>query len=194
MKYFSHHTAINLPALTLASFLLFALLIFTAPAFSQGQDSDYASDHAPNSKEKPDKGYTEIPDEYLDEAQNFFLYCENKTLLREYHDCECLASRYLDQRIKRGGTADRSHIMLSIRNTCHEASEAAGAEYNSCMGSTTSIPIKVEPKVFCECYANTYAKLFEEYGASVSSKTIVKLRTRSRVTCLNPKLGQKLYR
>ncbi len=196
MRIFFHYTIIR-PVLFITIFCM-ALPSWSEISFAQNtltsqEPSNLLESSYERQAKEEHRAYEDIPDAYLDEAQHFFNYCEITESLFQYHDCECMASRFLDTRIDMGPEADRSHIMLAIERECPDASEAAGQEYQNCLGSAVSLPAYIDEKLFCECYARTYAELFETYNRAVSSKVIVAFKTQARVTCTDPSLGSKLY-
>lgn len=139
-----------------------------------------------------DNSYENVPDEYLAEADAFHAECATTAKMNHYYDCECLTVKYLDERIKRGKTAADSSIMQAIQEQCADATEAAGYLYNQCLGDPM-IPAEIPAEEFCTCYANTYATLYERYGAEPNSQTFVEVQTEAMVTCRNPNLAKRLY-
>lgn len=129
--------------------------------------------------------YKKIKDEYLEEAQRFFEQCETDYNLSQYYNCECLAVRYLDERVEFPRKNEQS-ILLSIRNSCHDATNAAGETYNSCMTNGTIFPPGVDPEAYCKCFASNYATLFEKAGRSPSSKTFTYLQSQAHKMCKRP--------
>lgn len=163
-------------------FLLLGFLALLLPAHALAQD-----DAAPAA------GFADIPDEYIAEAVAFNERCEADIDMRMYKDCDCLASKYLDERIKRGPQAGVASIAMFIEEACPDATEAAGIKYQTCMSSGPMMPPKIPLEEFCQCYANTYAKLFEAYSPEANSRTFVALGTRAHVMCSNPEAARKLY-
>lgn len=145
----------------------------------------------------PRTNYEDVPDEYLDEAQRFGEYCKNEINLRQWHDCECMAVKYLDQRIKLGPKAHNSTIILSLEEACPDATEATGVRYQQCIGNallmTTDIPIED----YCTCYANTFGRLYEAGSFEPGSGTSIRLQTQAMVECNdvdNPAYQEKIPR
>ncbi len=169
----------------LALFLLAALLLSAGPVAAQTLKT------APQETAE-DNPFDEIPDEYFDEADAFIKYCDGRVDLNQYHNCECLGYEYIEERIK-NPKADRSAIILSISNKCIDATGAAGAAYQSCIGNAPMLPAHIKPEDYCQCFASTYAKLFERYQTSFDSKVMVRLQTEAHVTCTNPTLAKRLY-
>ncbi len=188
-------------------YIFFTILAFCLIAFSGIQSAGAQSiakellEDTPRKETPPPQTQTppapkndldDVPDEYIEEAINYNKYCHSTSLSR-HQNCECLAARYLDKRIEIGPEADRSSIMLAIEGKCPDATEAAGHHYNRCISNATIMPPKIPIEEFCECFANTYAKLFERYELKPNSRTFVSLQTQAMVTCRNPEMAKKLY-
>jgi hypothetical protein len=146
---------------------------------------------APEQKPK-ERPFADVPDAFFVEADQFIQQCESNPNMRQYYNCECLGYEYLNIRIKKP-KIDRTSIIADIKTKCLDASGAAGAEYDRCMGNFPLLPDRVKPEEYCQCFASTYAKLFEKYKLSVSSKVIVELQTQAYISCTDPALSQKLY-
>ncbi len=140
----------------------------------------------------PKNDLDDVPDEYIEEAISYNEYCHSTSISR-HQNCECLAARYLDKRIEMGPEVDESSIMLAIEGKCPDATEAAGHHYNQCIANGPIMPGEIPLEEFCECFANTYAKLFELYKLKPNSRTFVHVQTQAMVTCRDPQLAKKLY-
>ncbi len=136
--------------------------------------------------------FANVPDSYFKEADAFKAYCEGRPSMRQYYNCECLSYEYLEARIK-DHKASNNTIFLNISKKCVDASEAAGYEYQKCLDNAPMMPPKIPIKKYCECFANVYARMFEESGAAPSSNTFVGLQTQAYVACQNPELAKKLF-
>lgn len=127
--------------------------------------------------------YTDIPEEYWIEAENFKAYCDKDYRLKTNYDCECFAMKFLDARIDFGPYVTRSQIMMEIGNSCISAVNIAGESYTECMAAPTLVPGRHDPEEFCSCVANAYAKLYDRAGVSFTSKTRVALKSRAMASC-----------
>jgi hypothetical protein len=166
-----------LPILTSVVFLLsFSYaLAQTQPAITESGQTN-----------TPRNNYADIPDEYIEEAIAFGESCKTDENLRQYHDCECLAVKYLDERIKRGPRAHSSSLMLAIEEQCPDATEAAGIRYEQCIQNELNMPQDIPIESFCTCYANTFAELFEAGKYEPGSDTTIRLQTTAMIECNNP--------
>lgn len=152
----------------------------------------YAQDN-PGAGAKPGQEYSQLPDEYLDETEDFYKHCSTTSEMKNYYNCECLAVKFLDQRVARGPNPSRESITLSIQRECADASQAAGYYYQNCMNQSVLMPPEIPAEEYCTCFANTYAKLYERYSPGPSSKAFVQLQTQAYVTCRDPELAKRLY-
>lgn len=186
-----HRLLLFIPVLCL---LMSGILVPTAKAAQQRGvsppiDNTDAEEYTPPEsmpeadQPTPPTNYEDIPDEYLDEAQRFGEYCKKEINLRQWHDCECLAVKYLDHRIKVGPEAHSSVIMLAIEEQCPDATEAAGVRYQQCIGDALLMPENIPIEQFCTCYANTFARLFEAGQYEPGSGTSIKLQVKARLEC-----------
>lgn len=169
------------------SCLLFFLIIATCGAAAMAQEHSLLSKE---SRQKKTLAFEDIPDEYFLEAENYANQCKGDQNYRQYYNCECLGNAYLARRIERPD-ADPGQISLDLSATCLDATEAAGYEFEQCLGTGSLLPQDQSAENYCTCFANTYAKSFEDANAALSSKLIVELKAQAHVTCSDPALAQK---
>ena len=124
-----------------------------------------------------------IPYEYLVEAEEFHQKCQTNPKYYQYYNCDCLASNYLDERVKVGPKESQSGVFLSIKRTCFDGTFAAGKRYESCITDGTIFPRGQEPEAYCECYANEFAAVFEKSGVTPNTKTLTYLQARAHQNC-----------
>lgn len=166
----------------LALLIFISLLCLSILPVSAG-----AQTPAPAPAEPADENtYAEVPDEFIQEAQRFADHCKGDADMRQYKDCECLAVKYLDQRIKLGKDADSTAILGAIEEQCPDATEAAGIHFEKCKADLLTIPPGVPVDAYCACYANNFAKLFEASNAEAYSGTFVRLRVQAHMICSDP--------
>ncbi|MGH1398045.1 MAG: hypothetical protein ACRBCT_02415 [Alphaproteobacteria bacterium] len=169
----------------------FLTLILAFPANAQ--------EEAPPALEAPASAesiYDLIPDEFLLEAKNFVRQCEGNSQLALYYNCECMGAAFLDERIKQGPDVSASSIELQLARgkQCKDASGIAAQRYESCFNMPVELPRDMTPEQYCECYANEFAKVFEEYGGMFGSRENVKMMARARMVCGRPDLARRMYR
>lgn len=141
----------------------------------------------------PKNDLSNVPDEYIEEAFNFNKQCHSMPNLAHYQNCDCLAVKYLDKRIELGHEATKGDIRSEIEGTCPDATGAAGYYYGQCMSNGSLMPSNIPIEKFCECFANTYAKLYEELRSKASPSTSLHLQTQAMISCRDPSLAHKLY-
>ncbi len=172
--------------------LFLCLLAFTAFTGVSIADTGLTLEGKMKQAQTPPPAPGEIPDAYFKEAQTFLEQCQLRPSLSQYHNCDCLASEYLQERLKDNAASETS-IMMIIGKRCIDATEAAGYEYERCLGNTPLLKREMLPEEYCTCFANNYARLFERYKAGVTSKVIVELQTQAHISCANPALAKRLF-
>ena len=143
---------------------------------------------------RPDEEDNLIPDEVFREAKIFEKYCSIQPNFRPYYDCECLAASFLDERIEQGPDASRSSIMLAIEDRCQDATEAAGIQYNTCLGNALLLPRNIEPEAYCSCYANQFAEIFEDNKVKPGPGNLTRVQTMAHTECRKEGVADKYLR
>lgn len=134
-----------------------------------------------------------IPTAYITESQMFEAYCDKEKNMRQYYNCECLAAEFLQTRLEEGPDVPRKNIMNMVSRTCHDAKEAAGLQYSDCLGSQSLLPKNINPDTYCRCYANSYAKFFEDNKLTLSPRTMGRAQTEASVMCRKPGYAEENY-
>lgn len=135
----------------------------------------------------------QVMEAFIEEAKVFQHYCSIKPNFRRYYDCECLAARFLDERITLGEEAQRGSIMMRIQGTCKDASEASAKQFRSCLGNSLLLPSDIDPEVYCTCYANVFAKSFESRPGSLSPSALTKSQTYAHLQCRETGYAEENY-
>ncbi len=162
------------------------------PASPSREQLEKTLQSAPDGKnEQTPNLYANLPQEYILEAQQFFSRCKSSGTMSPYYNCKCLATKYLDKRIELGPEASDNDISFAIEGECPDASEAAGYKYTQCLKQLGAIPPRTDPEEYCSCYANTFAKLYEQNRKGPSSKVFVRLQAQAMTICRNPDLAGK---
>ncbi len=125
----------------------------------------------------------EIPDEYIEEAQKFYDNCEADFNMNSNYDCQCLSVKYLDERIERGPDSAAGSVLLSIQKECPNTVGAAGFAYTECLRQGTMMSLYQPIEEYCECYANTFAKLYKNAKVTPGSQHFTALKTQTRLMC-----------
>lgn len=125
----------------------------------------------------------EIPQAYLDEAQEFYDSCGSDLVYGTHYDCECLASKYLDERIEEGRFADSSLLKLNIAEQCPSEEKAAAFMYERCSKRGYMAPGRFEIEDYCSCLGNEYARLYSSFKLRFSPKLLINLQSRAMALC-----------
>lgn len=131
-----------------------------------------------------------IPDEYIEEADRFLKSCDQDYTMRQFHNCDCMASLYLDRRIAMP-KASSALILYDLKDECVDEAQIAGEKYESCINGAPMIRINTSLEDYCECFANTYVDMFKSYGAAMTSRVLVDVETQAATACFNPRPAKK---
>lgn len=179
---------------TAAFFLSFFLILASAPILAQEGLSDTLKSAPAAQPKAATNPYADIPDEFITEARQFYDMCSTTANMFQYYDCKCLATKFLDKRIEMGPDIGKDSITMAIGQECPDASEAAGYEYGQCLGQASLLPKgNIQLEDYCACFANTYARLYENMSAGPSSTTFINLKAQAYTMCQDPKLEKQLY-
>ncbi len=146
----------------------------------------------PSTLSQSDVKDEEIPEEYLAEAQIILRSCDRDITLRQFKNCDCLASMFLDRRI---ADPKKSRIMIlnSLSKECIDGADAAGETYLTCINSPPLITMHRSQENYCECVAKSYIDLFKNYGANMTSAVLMQVETEARIMCSDPLKTTTLY-
>lgn len=166
--------------------------LFLGAVFLCGPATVFAQESSVSAPSKTAAEEPKIPDAYLNEADQFFNYCEATPRYRKFYNCECLAASFLNERINQGPDVPRSGIMLDIEKQCADGAEASAETFNACMDRPSLLPPGTDTVKYCECFANTYGKLYEQ-NPGTGTKASIRLQSQAHLTCSNPALAKKMY-
>jgi len=158
-----------------------------------GASADETSQTTAPVDEKKIKELSEIPDEYLEEAMSFNEQCKQSPHLSEYYDCDCLGAKYLNKRIEYEDEISAGSIKLSIEKQCKSSTNTAGMRFKQCMGDAPVLPEVSSLESYCECFANTFAKLYGISKGKPGPKLNIAIHERAAITCRDPALASRLY-
>ncbi len=133
--------------------------------------------------ESPEEDFSAIPDEFIDESNEFYKNCNATYQMHMNYDCECLATKFLDKRIENGKDMPPDEILMYISKQCPNVEGAAAHVYERCLTQAPLLPPKQPVKKFCECTANTFAKLYKDAGISAGSQRYTSLRSHAMTLC-----------
>lgn len=133
-----------------------------------------------------------ITEQQKQEAQGVYDSCMIDRAMQRNTDCECLAAKFLDLRLKRGPMADRDILILNItQHGCRNVVETTGLAYGICMQGSSFDYNGIRPKDYCECYARRWGELFEKYTGKMDEYKKESMRLHSRLYCKNPESYKK---
>lgn len=136
--------------------------------------------------EEYDEDMSEIPQEILDEADTVYNDCAANTDLSAYHDCECLAGKFLKDRMELGPMAFQNNILSKYQGECKNPAGIAGNRFTNCMANwKLNVPKDMRPRAFCECYAKTYAEQYEKITGAMSGQSKSQMDSFAYGTCDN---------
>lgn len=140
-------------------FLLFATLILTYPASVYAQEeiiTDVPENLLGIDGEIFQSLSREMQEELLKETEQVSNACLTKTIYRQLHDCNCLAGKFLDERLLRGPEEDQRKILDDLKSTCPNMENTAAFAYNNCI-ETNKIGRTRDLEGYCKCFANNLA-------------------------------------
>jgi len=128
-----------------------------------------------------------ITEQQMQEAEAVYQLCEANKDLRNATDCECLAAKFLDFRIKRGPMPSQNALLIEItQKYCRNVVETTGIEYERCMRGSGFSYNNIRPKDYCECYAKAWGALFEDYEGRMDEYKKSSIRLKARSYCTKP--------
>ncbi|MFN3699939.1 MAG: hypothetical protein ACK4VI_00285 [Alphaproteobacteria bacterium] len=141
----------------------------------------------------PFENYSDIPQEALDDMQDLFDSCEKSYIERSHFDCECRASRYLEERIKAGPIVPREQITLGLRSECFNQAGAAGFGYQFCrQNGRLNYSGNLSPEEYCECVGRNYAIMFmNSEGRPLTNRRINSMRSSALARCRGDSPGSR---
>lgn len=125
---------------------------------------------------------TDIPAPLLEEMNTIERQCVNNTLYAAYHDCRCIAIKFLDARLKSDPVKNTmDSIFQRVANECPNTPGIAGYIYSSCI-DVMQYARPEDYQKFCTCTANQVA---ENYTArpNMNMRYISQLRSKAFTSC-----------
>lgn len=132
-----------------------------------------------------DPYFDEVTDAQLQEAQDVYLTCKDSGLMSRYHDCECMASSFLELRLQQGPIPNRDTIMLGLRDKCKNLVDSVGYEYTLCMNDVNSQHHGVDSETYCTCYAKRWVDLFDRAQGTLGLREQVSIKASAQGYCIN---------
>lgn len=124
----------------------------------------------------------EIPEIILKEMQQIEKNCNANVMYAAFHDCRCIAVKFLDARIKSDPeTSGSDRVFQSIQTECPDEPGIAGFVYKSCADVMRYARPKDFEK-FCKCSANQVARNYTQ-RPRMNMRYIDNLRKSAFVSC-----------
>ncbi|MBI2233508.1 MAG: hypothetical protein HYU57_00545 [Micavibrio aeruginosavorus] len=124
----------------------------------------------------------EIPEIILKEMQQVEKNCSANVMYAAFHDCRCIAVKFLDARIKSNPeTSGSDRVFQSIQTECPDEPGIAGFVYKSCADVMRYARPKDFEK-FCKCSANQVARNYSQ-RPRMNMRYIDNLRKSAFVSC-----------
>lgn len=125
------------------------------PTPNQTYDSDKI---IPNEQKVFDQLPRDIQDEILLEADRVFNNCSINLIMSKYQDCECMALKYIDARVRVGPDRKYDDVINDVARECPNVAGIAGSIYVECFDIPDIYVLSdKEQQEFCACYANETA-------------------------------------
>lgn len=148
----------------------FVLLALSCVALSTISYAQYSL-QSPAEAAKPDTEesiFDQLPPEIqmdiIEEAETVRIRCGRRTGMPTYHDCDCMAAEFLEERA-RDPLQTQSWLIKKVANMCPNVPAVAGQAYSDCRSTTSKMEYHLAEK-YCTCVANTTAKFYEQSPTS----------------------------
>lgn len=118
----------------------------------------------------------------LDETYSVNAECHQYSTYAQFHDCECLGSRYFEERVF-NPEDNKDSIVGRISGECASIGGVAGYGYDQCLSGMRYVLVAARTEDYCTCFAN---KLAENYVQSPSPDydNLRALSSRTNTYCL----------
>lgn len=103
----------------------------------------------------------DIQKQILDEAEGVNRQCNQYNLYSQFHNCECLGTRYFEERVF-NPEASKDTIVGEISGECASIAGVAGYGYDMCVTSMRKVLVQERLGAYCTCYANTLAEGYKQ--------------------------------
>lgn len=122
----------------------------------------------------------DIPDVLMAEMKDVESSCEKNYFYSSFHDCKCIAVKFIDARMKSDPSTTKDRVFNSISNECVDEAGVAGYIYRSC-GDYMQHK-RTDYVDFCKCTANKVAASFAKTPV-MSLRVVESLRRQAFIDC-----------
>ncbi len=123
----------------------------------------------------------DIPEILMKEVNEVERSCNYNTTYAAYHDCRCVAVKFLDARLKSDPDRPRHVIYQTVINECPNPPGIAGHIYQGCV-DVMQYARPSDFEKFCTCTANDVAQSYKD-RPNMNTRYIEGLRKRAMVRC-----------
>jgi len=124
---------------------------------------------------------SEIPDVILKEMDQIQKNCQENYFYSNFHDCRCIAIKFLDARIKSNPVRSKESVLNTVQNQCADEVAVAGFIYRGC-SSYLSYKAPEDFEGVCSCAANDVARQYVR-APFANMRYIENLRRDAYVEC-----------
>lgn len=122
----------------------------------------------------------DIPETILKEMQGIEKDCETNYFYNSFHNCKCVAVKYLDARIKSDPNIPKERVFNKVANQCPDETAIAGYIYKNCAEYMKNV--RKDYVSFCTCNANNVARSYSK-NPIMNLRYIESLRRNSMMAC-----------
>jgi hypothetical protein len=156
-----------------------------------GKDSPaqaMANSGAANTASGDQKGKKAKPLANPKEGESVYEKCVSNRQWSTEFDCRCLAQKVVELRAKRGPEPLTELLAAEIQRngSCRNIPETTRREYATCMRGSGFDYRGIPQEDYCECYAQTWGKLYGEYEGKIDEHRKSNIRLKARVYCYKP--------
>ena len=124
-----------------------------------------------------------------EEGKLVYEECVSDHRMSFHFDCECLAEKaaamysQINTEMTLKMRMNEYGLAVSREGSCRNITAAVRGEYATCMKGTSFDYRGIPQEDYCECYAETWGKLYEEYEGKIDENTKSNLKLKARMQC-----------
>lgn len=125
----------------------------------------------------------------VEEREMVYEKCVSDHRISSHFDCECLAEKaatmypQINTEMTLKMRMQEYSLAASREGSCRNITAAARREYATCMTGTGFDYRGVPQEDYCECYAETWGKLYEEHEGKEDSNIKSRISMKARIHC-----------
>lgn len=127
-------------------------------------EPEWSNPRRPDRKINADEIFAQLPydvqNQILNETQDVNRECNNYNIYSQFHDCECLAGEFFEERVF-SPEDHKDAIVGRISSDCVSVPGAAGYGYDQCLSAMRYVLKTDHTSEFCKCFALEFAKNYE---------------------------------